>query len=89
MNFEDCYFLGPRVSRFCEKQPPFPSILGLYFSSVNPKLAESWHEHLRLNYGPMTNTGKMTNTPSLMKNKYQGDKCSPKVGMGEKVFEKG
>jgi hypothetical protein len=24
-----------------------------------------------------------------MKNKYQGDKCSPKVGMGEKVFEKG
>ena len=34
-------------------------------------------------------TVKMTNTPSLMKNKYQGDQGSPKISMREKVFEKG
>jgi hypothetical protein len=37
----------------------------------------------------MSNTGKINDTLSLMKNKYQGDQGTTKISFGEKVFEKG
>lgn len=41
------------------------------------------------NNGCMTNTGEMTNTPSLMKNKYQCNQGSPKISTRKKGLEKG
>ena len=35
------------------------------------------------------NTEKINDTPSLMKNKYQGDQGSPKISTRKKVLEKG